>query len=290
MNDAKSPATATAEANALGSLFLDLHRTVRASLLDWDGAGTAVPDADIWALIATYLPPARTRRRLVEAARRTLEVGVAVLLLAVTSWLIILLGLLVWAEDRGPALFGHERVTRGGRRFRCWKLRTMRVGTERGLATDHRLWAEYVVDDFKICSSDDVRVTRVGRVLRSTYLDELPQLWNVVRGDMSLVGPRPVIEAELMWYGPLAAELLAVRPGLTGAWQLTDRLGYPQRMWLELAYVRARSVGLDARIVFDTVLTVATGSPRPISRLMPPEKIGYDVLPLSDARPSPNEA
>jgi lipopolysaccharide/colanic/teichoic acid biosynthesis glycosyltransferase len=264
-------ASRLAGGDTVESVFAGLEQHVRTTLSEPHKRGV-----DVWTTFARSLPPKRPRRRAVELLRRAFEAGIAFVLLTALSWLLLIVALAIWCDDRSSALFGHERVTRGGKIFTCWKFRTMRVGTQDELYNDPHLLASYVAANFKIHSSHDRRITRIGRFLRSSYLDELPQLWNVLRGDMSLVGPRPVVEQELVWYGPLAAELLVVRPGLTGAWQLTDGLGYPHRAWLELAYVRSRSFVLDAHIVFLTILTLVTAKSHPVAKLSQP------LLPASE--------
>ncbi|GIW56808.1 MAG: hypothetical protein KatS3mg082_3212 [Nitrospiraceae bacterium] len=126
------------------------------------------------------------------------------------------------------------------------------------LRRDADLRKRYVENGYKIPLEEDPRITRIGRFLRKTSLDELPQLWNVLVGEMSLVGPRPIVEEELRWYGRHAAELLSVRPGITGAWQVMgrNRIGYPERAFVELGYVRARSLVLDLRLLAKSIPAV----------------------------------
>lgn len=193
------------------------------------------------------------RRR--DTAKRSLDVAVASAALVFAAPMMALAALAVCLEQRGNPLFGHTRIGRGGRRFRCWKLRTMYIDAERRLAEDAALLEAYRRNDFKLPDHTDPRVTRVGRLLRKTSLDELPQLWNVLTGEMSLVGPRPVVSEELLHYRGDVLLLLSVRPGLTGAWAVGGRhhLAYPQRADVELSYVRTRSVLGDLRIMLRTV-------------------------------------
>jgi undecaprenyl-phosphate galactose phosphotransferase len=202
------------------------------------------------------------------AVKRALDIVIGSLLLLLAAPVILVLGVLVKREDGGSMFFGHERLTRNGRLLRCWKLRTMRAIEPDDLALNGA-HAAYAANDFKLDSSDP-RITKIGRFMRGCYLDELPQLWNVVRGDMSLVGPRPVIAEEVSWWGPHQVELLSVRPGLFGAWQLTDHMPYPGRAYLELAYVRSMSLRLDFEILRKTCMKLALRKSYFIEGLMPP--------------------
>ena len=161
-------------------------------------------------------------------------------LLALSSPLFLITALAVKITSRGPVFFGQARCGLRGREFQCLKFRTMVVDAEDWLDRDPELRAAYQENDFKLPVHVDPRVTRIGRFLRSTHVDELPQLLNVLKGDMSLVGPRPITEEELVWYGDQAQALLSVRPGVFGSWtaQGNRRVRHPQRAALELEYVR----------------------------------------------------
>jgi lipopolysaccharide/colanic/teichoic acid biosynthesis glycosyltransferase len=169
--------------------------------------------------------------------------------------------LLAWLvrRDGGPATFTHYRVGCGGRLFRCIKFRTMCLDAERVLAEllarDPARRAEWERDQ-KL--SDDPRVTPIGRWLRRSSLDELPQLLNVLRGEMALVGPRPITAAELHRYGAVRWQYLSVLPGMTGLWQVSgrNRTGYERRVELDQLYVKTRSAWLDCKILAKTVLVV----------------------------------
>lgn len=168
------------------------------------------------------------------------------------------------AFQGGPVLHSQWRVGRRGRMFRLWKFRTMRRGAEAALpallAADHErahVWRRYG----KL--RDDPRVTSLGRVLRRYSLDELPQFWNVLTGEMSLVGPRPVPLAELHHgYGTAAQAYLSCRPGLSGLWQVSgrNRLDYAQRVALDCHYARHRSLTLDVSIMLRTIGAVLRGT------------------------------
>ena len=164
-------------------------------------------------------------------------------------------------------LAGHRRsgvalaVTRGAQRFGCLKLRTMQVDAELQLETDDVMYADYVRNNYKIPEDQDPRITRLGRLLRRTSLDEVPQFWNVLLGDMSLVGPRPLVPSELEQYpGARQRLLLSMRPGLTGAWAVSGRhgVGYPERCEIELGYVRSWSLTGDVRVLVRTIRALSS--------------------------------
>jgi lipopolysaccharide/colanic/teichoic acid biosynthesis glycosyltransferase len=189
-----------------------------------------------------------------DAVKRCIDVVLSAIGLIVAAPLLIVLGLLVMIESPGTPIFKHTRIGFRGRKFSCLKLRTMRADAEAVLRADRAMYEEYRQNHFKIPESRDPRVTKLGRFLRQTSLDELPQLWNVLVGDMSLVGPRPVVEEELAMYGEDRDLMLSVKPGLTGAWAANGRqsVGYPERCELELGYVRDRTLLLDAQIIART--------------------------------------
>lgn len=190
--------------------------------------------------------------------KRGFDVGASALALVLCSPIIALAALAVRMTSRGDAFFGHERVGRGGQRFRCWKVRTMAADAEERLRNDPALHESYRKNSFKLPDDIDPRVTPVGRFLRQTSIDELPQLWNVLRGEMSIVGPRPLIAEELHHYAGSVLTLLSVRPGLTGAWAVNGRhrLKYPERARIELDYVRSCSLRTDITIVLRTATAV----------------------------------
>jgi exopolysaccharide production protein ExoY len=215
--------------------------------------------ARLWQEIARSLPPARPPSRLDRLSKRTFDLVVAAVALVLLSPLLLVIGLLVKLDDRGPALFGQEREGFRGRLFRLWKFRTMRLAAEDLLRNSPTLWLDYVDNDFKVPLASDPRITRIGRYLRRFRLDELPQLWNVLVGDLSLVGPRPVIRTETFWYRPISAELQSVRPGITGVWQVSGGVSYPERACLELIYARRRTFFTDLALLARTVRTLLAG-------------------------------
>lgn len=168
---------------------------------------------------------------------------------------LLVLGFLV-GRDGGPPIYGHERVGMNGRKFKCLKFRSMVINSkevlEEVLRTDPVARAEWD-KDFKL--KNDPRITKVGHFIRKTSLDELPQLWNVVRGDMSLVGPRPVIEDELCRYAGDVDYYLMAKPGMTGLWQVSGRndVDYETRVYFDSWYVKNWSLWNDIAILFKTV-------------------------------------
>ncbi|ALG91040.1 exopolysaccharide biosynthesis protein [Actibacterium sp. EMB200-NS6] len=166
---------------------------------------------------------------------------------------------LLWALtkcDGGPGFFGHVRIGQNGKAFKCWKIRSMVVDAEKKLKAHLEQnpdaaaeWAK----DFKL--EKDPRITQLGRFLRKSSLDELPQIWNVLKGEMSFVGPRPIIEAELVKYGGYQWAYLAATPGVTGVWQVSGRndVSYDERVRMDAEYLEKRSFLFDCAIMLKTV-------------------------------------
>ncbi|WP_409564544.1 sugar transferase [Methylobacterium sp. J-088] len=197
--------------------------------------------------------------RLNWAAKRGLDVGVAVTALFLLLPLLLLIALLVWAGDGRAPIFRHIRLGRDGRSFGCLKFRSMVTDGEAllaaHLAADPRARAEWAATH-KL--SNDPRITAIGQVLRKTSLDELPQLWNVLRGEMSLVGPRPIVPAEVARYGRAFQTCFAVPPGVTGLWQVSGRsdTSYAERVALDLDYASRWSLRRDIAIMLRTIPAV----------------------------------
>lgn len=202
----------------------------------------------------------RERLGVGERLRRCADRLIALLLLVAFSPLMLAFAFLI-RQGGGPATFAHYRVGSNGRLFRCFKFRTMCVDAERALRevleNDAALREEWR-RTFKL--QNDPRVTPVGRWLRRSSLDELPQLLNVLRGEMALVGPRPITLTELRLYGPTRWQYLSVLPGMTGLWQVSGRnaISYERRVQLDDEYVRERSIWLDCWILAKTVLVIFT--------------------------------
>jgi Undecaprenyl-phosphate galactose phosphotransferase WbaP len=202
---------------------------------------------------STLLAGQSKRGRLI---KRTGDIGFSLLVLALGSPLLLLLAVLVKFSSNGSVFYCQRRIGRGYRGFGCLKFRTMRKDADRVLAqvlaSDPELRAEFE-RDFKL--KNDPRITPIGKFLRRSSLDELPQFINVLKGEMSVVGPRPIVWDELERYGRTMDQVLSVRPGLTGLWQVSGRnnLPYETRVKLDLFYARNRSFWLDLGIILRTI-------------------------------------
>jgi exopolysaccharide production protein ExoY len=214
-----------------------------------------------------YTPALRVQQDTAHAleidATRILDVVASIVLLLITAPLLILIATLVFVSDPGPVLFAHYRMGRNGREFPCLKFRTMGVDAEVRLArlleldpVARRDWDR----DQKL--RNDPRITRLGSILRQLSFDELPQLLNVLRGEMSLVGPRPIVRAEIRRYGRYYAHYCQVKPGITGLWQVSGRnhVSYRRRVALDVRYARSKTIGLDLWILAQTIPCVLRGS------------------------------
>lgn len=201
-------------------------------------------------------PQPLTRRATVShRVKRVLDVSMALVALLLLSPLMLTLALLV-RRDGGAALFGHERLGRDGKPFRCLKFRSMIVNSAEVLALYLEQHPEAQAEwdaDHKL--KNDPRITRIGAFLRRTSLDELPQLINVLKGEMSLVGPRPIVKAEVAKYADSIAHYYHVRPGITGLWQVSGRndISYAERVALDSRYVRHWSLAQDMAILVKTI-------------------------------------
>ncbi len=192
-------------------------------------------------------------------ASRMIDLVIAALALIMLLPVMLLVAFAVWAQDRGRPIFVHRRLGRAGSTFPCLKFRSMVLDSQARL--DHILRTDPVAAtewarDQKL--RNDPRVTKLGQFLRKTSLDELPQLLNVLRGDMSLVGPRPIVANEVARYGRYFHDYCQVKPGITGLWQVSGRndVSYRRRVALDTVYSRSRSVGFDLMILGKTVPAV----------------------------------
>ncbi len=204
-------------------------------------------------------PPPRPKP-LSDVAKRGFDIAMSGLLIVAVIPLLLIIALAVVIESGGPVLHRQRRLGKARRPFTMLKFRSMHPDAEELLAADEELYHRFVSHGFKLPRGEDPRITRVGAVLRAMSLDELPQLVNVLRGDMSIVGPRPpIVEQIPVLYGDFEEHYFAVRPGLTGLWQVSGRsnLSGEQRCALDVEYVTTRSLRADVRIMLATVGAVA---------------------------------
>lgn len=201
-------------------------------------------------------------RRPYRAIKRAIDVTIALICVVLFFPLSVIVAIGVRHSSPGPIIYSQPRAGRGGRVFRFYKFRSMVEDSEEVLSSyldsdpsAREEWAAYQKLD------RDPRITPFGRFIRRSSLDELPQFWNVLKGDMSLVGPRPCMPQQLTLYGRHWASYCAVKPGLTGLWQVSgrNRLTYEQRVALDARYVRNWSIWLDLQILMKTVKVVLTG-------------------------------
>jgi exopolysaccharide production protein ExoY len=206
----------------------------------------------------------RTRQRLRklsadDLATEAMNIVIALVALVFLAPVMLGVAFAIFAQDGGPVVFAHRRIGRGGRYFYCLKFRSMAIDAEQRLAdllaNDPVARAEWD-KDHKL--RNDPRVTRLGAFLRKSSLDELPQLFNVLKGEMSLVGPRPIVDAEVAKYGRRFASYCAVKPGITGLWQVSGRndTSYRARVAMDCIYARQRNVLMDGVIIAATVPAV----------------------------------
>lgn len=194
-----------------------------------------------------------------QVGKRSMDVSVAFVLLLAVSPVLLVLAVLVKLSSKGPVFFAHRRLGRDGKEFNCLKFRTMIADAEERLKRDPELRRRFE-EKFKL--EDDPRITPLGAFLRKTSLDELPQLFHVLRGEMSLVGPRPIVEDEISKYSIYSTKLLSVKPGLSGLWQVCGRSDttYPQRVMMDMHYIDHRCLSLDFRLLLRTASAVVRKS------------------------------
>ncbi len=211
----------------------------------------AAPDA------AIVMQPAGARQSAYyPLIKRAMDASLAGLGVLALSPLFLLLAVVIRLDSRGPVLFSQTRVGEGGREFRCWKFRSMFVDAEARKAEleNENEMAGGVTFKMK----QDPRITRVGRFIRKASIDELPQLWNVFVGDMSLVGPRPAVPSEVAQYTPYERGRLDVKPGITCFWQVSGRsdLPFDEQVRLDIEYAKVRSLKVDIGLLLRTIPAV----------------------------------
>jgi lipopolysaccharide/colanic/teichoic acid biosynthesis glycosyltransferase len=212
----------------------------------WEYRGPHIVSAFLWAI---------QERVFYELVKRTLDVVSAFILLLATAPLFALVAALVKCTSTGPVFYRHRRLGKDGREFWCVKFRTMVADADEQLRRNAELREQFDLN-FKL--ECDPRITRVGAFLRKTSIDELPQLLLVLRGDMSMIGPRPIVADELERYGAFKSKLLSVRPGLSGFWQACGRstTSYTERVQMDMFYVDNRCVSMDLLLYLLTAVAV----------------------------------
>ncbi|MET0909345.1 MAG: sugar transferase [Ilumatobacteraceae bacterium] len=188
-------------------------------------------------------------------AKRTFDIVAVSMMLPLLLPLMVALAILIKIMSRGPVMYRHERIGHHGETFQMLKFRTMFVDSGARLESDQALNDRYVKNDFKLPKGEDPRIVPLGGFLRGSSLDELPQLFNVLLGHMSLVGPRPIVAAELPQYGLWASAYVVVRPGMTGRWQTEGRndIRYPERAMIDAEYVESWRLRSDVMILAKTL-------------------------------------
>ncbi len=163
-----------------------------------------------------------------------------------------------FGDNKGPLFYKQERIGWHGKPFKIYKFRSMVVNADKILEDDPELYAKYVANNYKLEPEEDPRITRLGRWLRKTSIDEIPQFINILRGEMSIIGPRPVVKAELAEYGDRVDKFLSVKPGAMGLWQSSGRsnIPYPERCDVELEYVDKASLGFDMKIMLKNIISI----------------------------------
>jgi lipopolysaccharide/colanic/teichoic acid biosynthesis glycosyltransferase len=229
-----------------------------------DTAPFLLKDAEISAVPETEFAPPSLRATAAphETLQRAFDVSLALIIISFLLPLMTVCALAIRLSGPGPLLFRQTRIGRDGREFQCLKFRTMNPLAEQNL--DSLLVASVASrEQWELLHklSQDPRTTPVGRFLRRYSLDELPQLFNVLRGDMSIVGPRPIVDAEVARYGASFTHYCSVKPGLTGLWQVSGRhaLTYEERVMLDARYAISKSLRGDLRILMRTVPVVVLG-------------------------------
>lgn len=198
----------------------------------------------------------KTERVVYKAIKRLIDIILSLVAIVVLSPVFLIVALVVKIDSKGKVVFGHERIGKNMNRIRVYKFRTMYENSDEifNNFTEEQKREYYI--NFKL--DDDPRITRVGGFLRKTSLDELPQLINILKGDMSIVGPRPIVEKEIPKYGEYIETVFSVLPGLTGYWQANGRSDttYEERVEMDMYYIKNRSLIMDFKIILKTFISV----------------------------------
>lgn len=196
-----------------------------------------------------------------QISKRFLDISGSVLglVLFILAYLVLIIPYRI-GDNKGPILFSQKRLGKNGQVFFIYKFRSMKVNADKILKNDKHLYEKYVNKGYKLDANEDPRITKLGHFIRKTSIDELPQFINVLKGEMSLIGPRPIIEEELLEYKKENCEslFLSMKPGITGVWQTSGRsnVNYPERVYLELSYLSNNSILTDLKIIEKTIWKV----------------------------------
>nr|WP_238479204.1 sugar transferase [Fructobacillus papyrifericola] len=196
--------------------------------------------------------------------KRLLDIVVSIVALVVFSPIFLIIALWIrLSEGTSHVFYSQDRVGQGGKHFKIYKFQSMVDNADDILRSNKDLYDKFVANGYKLPTAEDPRITKIGAILRKTSLDELPQFWNTLIGNMSIIGPRPVVEKELVEYGDQERinKFLSVKPGVFGLWQASGRsnIGYPERAQIELGYVDEANLWLDFKIMFLTVIAIFKG-------------------------------
>ena len=189
-------------------------------------------------------------------SKRIMDIVISLIALIILSPVFLIIAISIKIESRGPVFFVHKRIGKNGKIMKMYKFRTMVPNAEELIKEFTQQQLKEFKENFKL--ENDPRITKVGKFLRKTSLDELPQLINILKGELSIIGPRPVIGEELEKYGENKSKFLSVTPGLTGYWAANGRsnTSYEQRMDMELYYIDNMSWKMDVKVFFKTIVSV----------------------------------
>ncbi|MGL5414445.1 MAG: sugar transferase [Clostridium sp.] len=188
--------------------------------------------------------------------KRAFDIITSLIAIIVFSPVFLIIGIMIYKEDKGNIIFGHKRIGKDGKIIKVYKFRSMVMNSQEVFESFTEEQKKEYYENFKL--ENDPRITKIGGFLRKTSLDELPQLFNILKGDMSVVGPRPIVEKEVRLYGEYAKKLFSVTPGLTGLWQANGRsdTNYDERVQMDMYYIDHAAVRLDIKILFKTIFSV----------------------------------
>ena len=196
------------------------------------------------------------RKKIYKVLKRIADIIGGIIGLILLSPVFLILAICIKIDSKGPVIFAHKRIGKKGKEFNMYKFRSMYENAEEMIENFNEEQKREWQENFKL--ENDPRITKVGKFLRKTSLDELPQIVNIIKGDLSIIGPRPVIGEELEKYGKNKEKFLSITPGLTGYWQANGRSNttYEERMQMELYYIDNQSLRLDIKVFFKTIVSV----------------------------------